>query len=163
MLSNEGITMRVHSLIECVQFLLERGLPYVLTEVFCQDYLENYFGKQRAVTCRKDNPNLRNTGYNDNIINSQFIIWPLAGNVRKHQNKWEIDETPVPKKPLTTTTLHFFFTLSQGFSLYVCLPVMLFKYFGMHYFDQSCSFTFLYIYILGVILGLQHIVLREHP
>ena len=68
-LTHEGITMTVNSLVECVQFLLGRGLPYVLTEVFCQDCLENYFGKQRAVSCRKDNPNLRDTGYNDNIIN----------------------------------------------------------------------------------------------
>ena len=97
--THEGITMTVNSLVECVQFLLGRGLPYVLTKVFCQDYLEIYFGKQRAVSCRKDNPNLRDTGHNDNIIKSQFTIRPLGGNVRQHQNKWEIDETPVPKKP----------------------------------------------------------------
>jgi len=41
----EGIQLSVKSLIHSVKFLLNNGVSYVLTERFCQDDLENYFGK----------------------------------------------------------------------------------------------------------------------
>ena len=40
----EGLKITVHSLIELIKYLLSEGVPYVLTERFCQDPLENYFG-----------------------------------------------------------------------------------------------------------------------
>ena len=49
MLSLEGV----------VPYLLTKGLKYVLSEKFCQDDVENYFGKQRAIGRRKDNPNVK--------------------------------------------------------------------------------------------------------
>ena len=55
---------------EVVAYLLANGVDYVLTERFCQDVLENYFGKQRAIGRRKDNPNVRDAGFIDNIIKS---------------------------------------------------------------------------------------------
>ena len=55
---------------------------YVLTERFCQDPLENYFGRQRSLRSRKDNPSMADFGYNDNIIRNQKISKPIAhGNV----------------------------------------------------------------------------------
>ena len=51
----EGIEITVHSSIELIKYLLSQGVPYVLTERFCQDSLENYFGRQRSMGCRKDN------------------------------------------------------------------------------------------------------------
>ena len=39
------------------------NVPYVLTERFCQDPLENYFGRQRSMGARKDNPSIRDFGY----------------------------------------------------------------------------------------------------
>ena len=54
----EGIQMCIYALREVVTFLLNNGVSYVLTERFCQDALENYFGKQRAIGRRKDNPNV---------------------------------------------------------------------------------------------------------
>ena len=94
----EGLRITTLSLIECVKFLLGVGFSYVLTNKLCQDDLENYFGKQRAIGHRKDNPNVRDTGYNDNIIKSQFSVRPLGGNVRCHQSNWDIDDTLVPKR-----------------------------------------------------------------
>ena len=54
----EGIKITTHSSIELSKFLLNAGCPYVLTERFCQDPLENYFGRQRFMGHRKDNPSL---------------------------------------------------------------------------------------------------------
>ncbi len=44
----EGFTISVYSHVEAIQFLLEKGFQYVLTERFMQDILEDYFGHQRS-------------------------------------------------------------------------------------------------------------------
>ena len=62
----EGLQTTVYSFIEVCKFLLQRGVPYVLSERFCQDDLENYFGRQRAIGRRRDNPSIRDVGYNGN-------------------------------------------------------------------------------------------------
>ena len=51
MLSLEGV----------VPYLLTKGLKYVLSEKFCQDNVENYLGRQRAIGRRKENPNVKDT------------------------------------------------------------------------------------------------------
>ena len=53
----EAILITTHSSIELVKFLLQNNVKYVLTERFCQDPLENYFGRQRSMGHRRDNPN----------------------------------------------------------------------------------------------------------
>ena len=78
----EGVKLTVHSSIELIQYLLNEGLPYVLTEKFCQDPLENYFGPQRAMGHRKDNPSLCDFGYNANTIRTTKLFKPIAGNCR---------------------------------------------------------------------------------
>ena len=47
--SYEGLRMTVLSLKVVVPYLLNNGIKYVLSEKFCQDNIENYFGKQRAI------------------------------------------------------------------------------------------------------------------
>ena len=95
----EGLQITTYSMIEVVKFLLDAGVKYVLTERFCQDDLENYFGKQRAIGCRRDNPNLCSVGYNDNIIKSQFSVVPISGNCRSKGAKWNsTSEEPLPKR-----------------------------------------------------------------
>ena len=64
----EGLKITVNSIIEATQFLLQHQVKYVLTERFCQDPLENYFGMQRSLGSRKDNPRMADFGYNDNAI-----------------------------------------------------------------------------------------------
>ena len=78
----EGLKITVHSSIELVQFLLRQDVPYVLTERFCQDPLENYFVRQRSMGQRKDNPSLRDVGYNDNTIRTTKLFRSIAGNFR---------------------------------------------------------------------------------
>ena len=95
----EGLQVTVHSLKEVVKYLLQNGVRYVLSERFCQDDLENYFGRQRAIGRWKDTPNVYATGYNDNNIKSQFSVRPIAGNVRGAAGKFNhIDNTPLPKR-----------------------------------------------------------------
>ena len=42
-------------MIEATQFLISNQLKYVLTGGFCEDPLENWFGRQRSLGSRKDN------------------------------------------------------------------------------------------------------------
>ena len=102
-----GIRITTYSIIECVQFLLSSGVPYVLTERFCQDPLENYFGQQRAINRRKDNPNLRDIGYGDNAIrNIKASRSIIGGNVSSTGlgNLNVIDNNPVPCRKRQKTT-----------------------------------------------------------
>ena len=55
---------------------------YVLSERFCQDPLENWFGRQRCSGSRKDNPSMVDFGYNNNTIRNQKHFKPITnGNV----------------------------------------------------------------------------------
>ena len=92
------IKITVHSIIELVKFLLNHQVEYVLTERFCQDPLENYFDRQRSMGARKDNPTLRDFGYNDNTIRNQRVFRPIAGNVggANDAHVVDINDEPVP-------------------------------------------------------------------
>ena len=69
----EAVQITTHSVIDLVKYLLQNGVQYVLTERLCQDPLENYFGRQRALGRRQDNPNVRLFGYHDNAIRNAKI------------------------------------------------------------------------------------------
>ena len=81
------------SLKEVIPYLLRNGFNYVLSEKFCQDHSEKYFGFQRAIACRKCNPTVYDTGYNDNTIKTQYSVKPQTGNVRGEESKWNIIDT----------------------------------------------------------------------
>ena len=57
----------------------------MLTERFCQDALENWFGRQRSLGASKDNPSMVEFGYIiwlTNAIRNQTHFKPIAnGNV----------------------------------------------------------------------------------
>ena len=102
----EGIQTSVFSFKEVCKFLLQNGVPYVLSNRFCQDDLENYFGRQRAIGSRRDNPSVRDVGYNDNTIKSQFSVRPIAGNVKVQVGKYDVNDTePLPKRSKNKLTL----------------------------------------------------------
>ena len=76
--------------------MLQQGIPYVLSERFCQVDLENYFGKQRSIDRRSDNPTVHDFGYNDK---NQFSIRPIRGNMQSPAAKFnEICNKPFPKR-----------------------------------------------------------------
>ena len=71
----EGLLLTFHSFVEATKYLLlHGGVAYVLSEKFCQDTLENYFGKQGAIRARRDKPNIHDVGYNNNTIKVQFSV-----------------------------------------------------------------------------------------
>ena len=47
---------------------MSEGVEFVLTERFCQDEIEEYFGSQRQLGRRSNNPDLQIFGYNDNTF-----------------------------------------------------------------------------------------------
>ena len=97
----KGLRITCLSMVDIIKYLLHSGIPYVLTERLCQDDLENYFGRQRAIGGRKDNPTLRDFGYSDNIIRNTQATRSIVGNVSSScqlglGNINNIDSTPVP-------------------------------------------------------------------
>ena len=67
----EGLKLSVNSIIEATQFLLWHQVKYVLTERFCKSPLENWFGRQRSLESRKDNPSMADFGSNNDAIRNQ--------------------------------------------------------------------------------------------
>jgi len=79
-----------YSTIGVVHLLLREGFDYVLMERFCQDVLEEYFGYQRGMGRRADNPSLKEFRYDANAIAIQGQLAPIIkGNVvgRHHQGR----------------------------------------------------------------------------
>lgn len=97
----------MRSFVEITRFLLanhEDGL-ILLSERFCQDPLENYFGKQRARGGRNENPNLAQSLVNAAALRMQSsaALDPVRGNCRRkrlldiNENKVICSE-PLPKR-----------------------------------------------------------------
>ena len=100
--THEGLIITSNSLIECVKFLLQEGMEYVLTERFCEDPVEEYFGAQRKLGRRCENPDFQQCLYNDNTLRLQREVSTSSGNTRgryDHKRSWEnITNDPVPKR-----------------------------------------------------------------
>ena len=106
----EGLIISSKSLIECVQFLLKEGMEFVLTERFCQDPVEEYFGAQRKLGRRSENPDFSQTLYNDNTLRIQREVSSSSGNTRGRYNKkrsWEyVTDDPVNKRKTSKVNKH---------------------------------------------------------
>ena len=98
----EGLQISAYSVVEATKFLLNEGMEYVLTERFCQDPLEEYFGNQRKLGRRNDNPDMKTFGYNNNTIRVQRAISCQSGNTRGRKDRdrsWvNVSNDPVPKR-----------------------------------------------------------------
>ena len=91
------------SAVEVTRFLLQEG--FVLTERFCQDPVEEYFGGQRKLRRRSDNPDMKTFGYNSNTL-MQRTVSCQSGNTRGRKDKtraWEqVTDVKLPcRKKLT--------------------------------------------------------------
>ena len=104
----EGIKITVYSTVELIKFLLSSGVPYVLSGKFSQDALENYNGRQRALGCRKDNPTLKDFGYNDNTIRNSKNFKPITGGNSEFQKEdiIDIDDSKLPSRKTKRKQLH---------------------------------------------------------
>lgn len=96
------------SLIELIPLLLAiPGVSYVLSERFCQDSLESYFGKQRYRGGWNDNPSVKQ--YLDNAaslrVQSSAALEPFRGNcaAKRIRSDTVVDNTPLAKRPRTVT------------------------------------------------------------
>ena len=59
----------VKSMVEATRYLLSQGVEHVLSQVFCQDALEEHFGRHRAAGRRSDNPTLWGFG----LVNKECV------------------------------------------------------------------------------------------
>ena len=111
----EGFQISVFSVIETTKFLLQEGMEFVLTERFCQDPAEEYFGNQRKLGRGSDNPDISSFGYNNNTIRIQRAVSCQSGNTRgrhteaKHGSTLQtflynvgrnLDQVNLPLKPV---------------------------------------------------------------
>lgn len=100
----EGLKITVYSVIEATKFLLGEGIEFVLTERFCQDPIEEYFGNQRKLGRRNDNPDIKTFGYNANTIRIQRAVAVQSGNTRGRKEKkraWEqVTHDPLPSRKI---------------------------------------------------------------
>eukprot|EP00795_Rhopilema_esculentum_P006570 gene6570-12106_t len=70
----EGLQTTAHALIECVQYLLQNGFKYVLTNKLSQDPLEDHFGQHRGLGRRSCNPTIHALGHQENKLRVQRSI-----------------------------------------------------------------------------------------
>ena len=66
----DGLQITVLSFKEVCKFLLQQDVPYILSERFCQDDLEDCFSKQRAIGRRSDHTTI----YDLDIMTTQLRI-----------------------------------------------------------------------------------------
>lgn len=81
--NHETLIIRTRSSIDSIKYLLNHQVKFVLTEHFCQDPLENYFGRQKSIRRRRVNSNLRTFRSQDNAIYSSKTFRFISGNSRK--------------------------------------------------------------------------------
>ena len=97
----EGLQITTLSVIEVTQYLLSEGMPFVLTERFNQDVVEEYFGRHRSLGRRNDNPNAYEFGYNCNTLRIQRSVAPVTGNTRgAHKQKRKVSWSTVSNEPI---------------------------------------------------------------
>ena len=104
-LTYHGLRMTVHSLVEVTKFSVSERLEYVLSEKFCQDLLEEYFGHHLSSRGGySDNQTVQSFGYNDLTIAAQRSTAPVVrGNVvgghKGESSKWVVvSEEPLAKR-----------------------------------------------------------------
>ena len=77
----EGLIITVKSIVEVIRFCLDNGFEFVYTErCFMQDVLEQYFGLQRSMGRRSDNPTVYAFGYGDNSARTHRNNGMVKGN-----------------------------------------------------------------------------------
>ena len=95
----EGFKITVHSVIEETKFLLQECMEFVLFERFCQDSFRDYFGNQRKIGRKNNNPDVNEFGYNNNAIRIQRQVSCQSGNTRGRKDRskaWQqITDEPV--------------------------------------------------------------------
>ena len=83
-------------------------MEYVLTERFYRDPVEEFFGHQRMLGRRSDNPDIQQCLYNDNTIRVQKEVSITTGNTRGRYDRkksWvNISDEPLNKLKRSSKT-----------------------------------------------------------
>ncbi|XP_072043833.1 uncharacterized protein [Amphiura filiformis] len=98
----DGFKITVRSIVACVRHLLKEGAPFVLTEVFNQDALEQHFGHYRHKGGANDNPTIDNVKHlitTLRVVGSSALA-PLRGNTKRRKSDPNRDtvNSPLPRK-----------------------------------------------------------------
>ncbi|KAI8771576.1 Transposable element P transposase [Biomphalaria glabrata] len=101
--SYKGLVMTVNAFTEATRYLLQNGVKYVLSNRFCQDPLEEHFGRHRCLGHTNENPNLWSFGYQENKLRLQrnlTLAFQPRGNVQSHHNEMNshLSYSPLKKK-----------------------------------------------------------------
>ena len=95
------ISFLVNSFTTLRKLLLVEGAEYILSENFCQDPLEEYFGKQRMQLGCNDNPML--IEYNSNTLGLNVagdnLIFVFGSNTKARKDEFQmldVKDTDLP-------------------------------------------------------------------
>ena len=90
----------VLSFTEMAPLLLKlNGAQFLYSERFCQDDLEEFFGKQRARGRRSDNPTVQQFMYNTQaIVTGKSLAQGRCSNLRKRKVTHSMEELSAPLK-----------------------------------------------------------------
>ena len=79
-----GLVMTTKAFVEVTPYLLRNGVQFVLSNKFCQDPIEEHFGRHRAMGRTAQNPSLYTFGHQENQLRLQrqlaLVVKP-KGNV----------------------------------------------------------------------------------
>lgn len=96
-----GLRMTTMSVVECIKFLLQQGVPFVLTNHFNQDILEQHFGHYRHKGGHNDNPTVLEACHsltNIRAVNFHGLA-PKRGNITADEGGAAVmDCTPLKKR-----------------------------------------------------------------
>ncbi|KAK7112467.1 hypothetical protein V1264_011920 [Littorina saxatilis] len=97
-----GLVMTVRAFIGVTRFLLANGVSFILSNKFCQDPIEEHFGRHRAMKRTAENPSLYEFGHQENSILLQrqlaLIITPRGNSRGAHHEPPQVDLSISPLK-----------------------------------------------------------------
>lgn len=100
----EGIEVTVNGFIGAVEYMLDKehgaGADFVNARTFCQDAVEQYFGKQRAALGGKHNPNVVEFLNTENKISvhRDFNVRRRSGNTLATNETMKLDDEKLQKR-----------------------------------------------------------------
>jgi hypothetical protein len=92
-----GIQITTKSIVECVRFLLGEGAPYVLTNRFNQDPLEQFFGHCKCKGGSNDNRSVYDISNTITTLRAvgSVALAPVRGNTKRQNGAKEISNAPL--------------------------------------------------------------------
>ncbi|XP_046566200.1 uncharacterized protein LOC124274872 [Haliotis rubra] len=98
----KGLRISVHSIVECVRFMLDAGAEFVLTHRFNQDPLEEQFGQFRHKGGSNDNPSVYAVKQNFSQVKviGSSVLQPIRGNIsnKRPHPTLTVDDTALPRR-----------------------------------------------------------------